>query len=372
MSANLAVLVGNGLSIAFSQNLILDRITAEVIRRLTEKYEGRSDEVAHAMQKIARRARAENPLGDFESLIGAFRGQTDILDDLRSFALLTEDNHDMAVAISTVFSFVQRVQQRGIGYTLETIVDQSRPETGSFDVVQNFLRTVVDTFPNRVTIANLNYDALVLSALTADYKNDFCDLGAGWGPFEETRLSTKPFTAYPLRSSGNDLPDTKRIRLLDLHGSVTFWKVGGTYQKVPISTARDLELWRRFRELELWAFPLVVLANRQDKIDHVRNYPFSLAYEIADTDFRGSDYWLIVGYSFRDACVNDLLKRCWDARVRKPRILIITKGDEPVSEDVESAFGWEAGTLSAHATSFERDGVEGLAGSAMWASFASA
>jgi hypothetical protein len=72
------MLVGNGLSIAFSQDLLLNNITTQVVERLTGIYSGRSDEVARAMQKIAVRAQAEIPTGDFESLIGAFRVQTDI------------------------------------------------------------------------------------------------------------------------------------------------------------------------------------------------------------------------------------------------------------------------------------------------------
>jgi hypothetical protein len=367
-SSNLAMLVGNGLSIAFSQDLLLNNITTQVVERLTGIYSGRSDEVARAMQKIAVRAQAENPTGDFESLIGAFRGQTDILDDLRSFALLTEGNHDMAAAISKVLVFVQGVQQRGMGHTLQIIVEKSKPDAGAFGAISDFLRTAIDEFTSRVTIANLNYDALVLTALTADYKDDFCDMGIGWDSKTVTTLTTTPFTAHTLRSNA-DFPASKRIRLLDLHGSVTFWKVGGSFLKIPLDIARETEVWDKYREMAVFAFPLVVLANQHDKIDHVKRHPFKLAYEVAEADFRNSDHWLIVGYSFRDTCVNDLLKRCWEVRSPKPKILVVTYGDTPSVEDVESAFGWESGTLSDHDTTIERGGVVGLGGTSAWESF---
>lgn len=253
-SGNLSMLVGNGLSIAFSQNLMLNNITTQVIARLTEKYDGRSDEVAQAMQKIALRAQADNPSGDFESLIGTFGGQTDILDDLRSYALLTEDSHHMAQAISDVMLFVQGVRQRGIGHTLQVIVENSRPDKGSFATITRFLDTAIDAFPNAVTIANLNYDALVLSALSADYKEHFCDMGVGWDSRTDTDLSTAPYTSYSLRSTA-DFPDSKRIRLLDLHGSVTFWKVGSRYLKIPLETAREPGVWDKYRDMQVIASP---------------------------------------------------------------------------------------------------------------------
>jgi hypothetical protein len=359
------MLVGNGLSIAFSQDLLLNNITAQVIERLTKIYSGRSGEVAQAMQKIAVRAQAENPTGDFESLIGAFGGQTDILDDLLSFAWLTEDTRDMAEAISKVMLFVQGVKQRGIGHTLQIIVENSKPDAGSFSIISGFLKTVLDAFTNSVTIANLNYDALVLTALTADYKDDFCDMGIGWDSVTVNQLSATPFKAHTLRDS-TDFPASKRIRLLDLHGSVTFWKVGGSYLKIPLETARQSEVWERYRSMKVFAFPLVVLANQHDKIDHVKRHPFKLAYEAAETDFKDSENWLIAGYSFRDTCVNDLLKRCWEARTIKPKILVATKGDNPNTNDIENALGWESGKFSDHNTRIERGGVDGLSAAPAW------
>ncbi|RIS72927.1 hypothetical protein D2E70_08765 [Mycobacteroides abscessus] len=311
------MLIGNGVSIAFSDNLLLKNITTQVIARITQKYGGRGDEVAQAMQKIAIRTRADNPAEDFESLIGAFGGQTDILDDLRSYALLTEEGYGIAQAISEVIHFVQGVRQRGIGHTLETIVDNSTPNKGSFASLSIFLRTAIDAFPGSVSIANLNYDALVLSALTTDYKDEFCDMGVGWGAYTETNLGKTPYTAHRLRSK-IDFPSSKRIKLLDLHGSVTFWKIGSHYSKIPLEVAREQDVWESYRSMQTEAFPLVVLANQHDKIDHVKRHPFKLAYEAAEIDFRSSENWIVAGYSFRDTCVNDLLRRCWEARDKKP------------------------------------------------------
>ncbi|AQA03685.1 hypothetical protein BVC93_16070 [Mycobacterium sp. MS1601] len=365
---NLAMLVGNGLSIAFSTNLLLSNITQQVIERLTVQYEGRSDEVAQAMRQVAIRAKADDdPSTNFETLIGAFGGQSDILGDLNRYASLTEDNPDMSQAITKVRKFVQEVRQRGIGHTLQVIVENSKPDNGSFGTISNFFSLAADQFTGYVTIANLNYDDLILTEFSRDkYDGKFCDLGAGYGEFQIDNVLDSPFSAFPLRDK-NNLPHL--IRLLDLHGAVTFWRVGNRQVKIPLAIARKPELWERYRTGAIDAEPLVVLANQHDKIDHVKRDPFQLAYEIADTDFRDSEHWLIVGYSFKDTCVNDLLKRAWLARRQPPKILIVTMGDELTTGRIENVFGWETNKFAENRARIWRDGVTGLGESGLWKSF---
>ena len=365
------MLVGNGMSIAFSDKLLLGNISAEVIDRLTKIYAGLSDDVAQAMLKVAARTKTGDPSADFESLIGAFGGQSDILNDLGTFAELTEDSTGMADAVSQVGEFVGAVQRRGIGHTLEIIVERSHSDLDSRKPISEFFTLVRGDFQNAVTVANLNYDTLVLSVLSEDYQAQFCDMAHG-GASTGLSLTGCIHNSYLLRPDAADFPEVswKPIRLLHLHGSVTFWNISGSYRKIEILTARNPTVWKRYREGELDARPLVVLANRQDKADHVKRYPFNLAYDVAESDFRRAENWLIVGYSFRDTCVNDLLQRCWDGRFQKPKILIVTKGDNPTDADVESAFEWESGSMSKHNATIERDGLVGLGGTAAWAVFA--
>jgi hypothetical protein len=345
------MLVGNGLSIAFSDKLMLGNISSEVTDRLTSIYGHRSDDVAKAMQKVAAHARTGDPINDFESLIGAFGDQSDILRDLTTFADLTEDSPKISEMIKHVREFVGTVQRKGIGHTLEIIVEHSKPENGVFDTISNFLSLAIGAFSGQICVANINYDDLILTELSKDiYRSEFCDLGTGYGERILENLLDTPFRAFPLRTI-NDLP--RRIRLLNLHGAVTFWQVGDDYLKIPLATARKTELWERYRNADIAAAPLIVLANQHDKADHVRLYPFNLAYEVAEDDFRDSDHWLIVGYSFRDTCVNDLLRRSWEVPRNRPKILIVTKGDNPTTNDVENAFGWESGKFSDHNAKIE-------------------
>ena len=86
---NVAVLVGNGLSIAFNPELNLQRITEEVLQRI-EKSEG--GDVVVAMKEIAERALpyGATSADDFEVLVGAFGAESRTLDVLDTLAELTK------------------------------------------------------------------------------------------------------------------------------------------------------------------------------------------------------------------------------------------------------------------------------------------
>ncbi|MEZ2389068.1 hypothetical protein AB6813_05860 [bacterium RCC_150] len=101
-------------------------------------------------------------------------------------------------------------------------------------------------------------------------------------------------------------------------------------------------MWAGLREGRPKWRPAVVLANQRDKTHHVGRYPFKLAYEVFQKGLRDSDHWIVIGYSFRDACVNDILRNEFIRREVKPKVLVSTFGHSPTMEEVERAFGWGA------------------------------
>jgi len=112
---NLAVLIGNGLSIAFDESLLLGRISEEMTNRFTAAYTG-SEAVKKAMQRVAQHQPTGDPQTDFEVMIGAFGGQSGILEDLAIFADLTRNSDPViANAIQKVREFVSEVRRQGIG-----------------------------------------------------------------------------------------------------------------------------------------------------------------------------------------------------------------------------------------------------------------
>lgn len=86
---------------------------------------------------------------------------------------------------------------------------------------------------------------------------------------------------------------------------------------------------------------------------------------LADTN-----WWLVMGYSFRDQCVNELLRREFSRREIKPKVLIVTYGDELLREDVEFAFGWAAEDQdSSDWLSISREGADAMPSTQEWAAF---
>src|SRR5262249_1247403 len=158
----------------------LNRISHEMTTRFTRQYTG-STAVATAMQNVAKHVPAGgDPETDFEALIGAFGGQSDILMDLSKFAeLMKNSDPEIANAIREVRKFVGEVQRRGIGHTLEIIAERSYSDTGRREPLANFFALLLDEFQDSVTVANLNYDTLVLSVLAESYGEILSDMADG-------------------------------------------------------------------------------------------------------------------------------------------------------------------------------------------------
>lgn len=373
---DLAMLIGNGLSIAFSSELLLGSISQEMTRRFTSEYTG-SDAVATAMQNVAKHVpESGDPETDFEALIGAFGGQSDVLDDLAIFANLMKNSEPgIANAIQQVRDFVSEVQRRGIGHTLEIISERSYSDFDRRQPLADFFGNVLATFQNHVTVANLNYDTLVLSVLAERYGDILSDMANGRYDAGSVRIGGVKYPVLRLRATEAEFMPLarRRLRLLHLHGSLTFWRFGAdNYRKLPVDAVRST-IWQTYRSEDTFSGqPLVILANQHEKTDYVTRYPYNLAYAVADTDFKNSDCWLIVGYSFRDICVNALLSQCWEARKSPPTILVSTYGEDLKSDTIEDAFGWTHGSAQSHNLTIDRSGAFGLAASAGWRDFTSA
>lgn len=373
---NLAMLIGNGLSIAFSDQLFLGNISKEMTTRFTDKYTG-GDAVAKAMQSVANHQPTGDPVTDFEVLIGAFGGQSDILDDLAIFADLTKNSDPkIANAIQQVRDFVGEVQRRGIGHTLEIIAERTYSDLTRRQPLLDFFRTVIGEFSDHVTVANLNYDTLVLSVLADLYSDILSDMANGRYDGGTVSVGGTKYSTWRLRASEAEfMPfEQRRLRLLHLHGSLTFWRFGEDhYRKLPVDAVRYSPIWETYREEDTFSGrPLVVLANQHDKAQHVLRHPYNLAYEVTETDLKDASHWLIVGYSFRDVCVNDLLSRSLEARKDRTRILVVTHGDSLEQQAVEVALGWDVGTGPANGLLIERGGAFGLGASGNWGFFTAA
>lgn len=368
---NAAVLVGNGLSIAFNPDLGLRDITEEVLRRFAQ---ADGDDVVVAMREIADKTLpgGATSADDFELLVGAFGAESRTLGLLDTLAGLTEPTDDaLRAAIQDVAEFAGRVHDTGVSHVLQVIAERSHAYLDDAQHLHDLVESLVDDFDGEVTFGNLNYDTLLLAALLHVCQVDLADLGHGWRTVRVTTESG-PREVRALRRTADEFPDDRRVKLLHLHGSLTYWATRDeqVFAKLPREMLDGDEQWRAIREGTTNVRPVIVLANQRDKSDSVTQFPFSLAYEMFGRSLTRADHWLVIGYSFRDDPVNAMLRGEFINRDPKPRVHVVTHGEEPRRRTVERAFGWgrEDGPSNDWLT-IDRDGANGAHDRDGWVDF---
>lgn len=339
----LAVLLGNGVSIAANPNLTIPALT-RVIRTRFEEIDPAREAPDRVLARLAKRGKESgDPNKDFEAMIGPLDQQKDNLTDLRALAeIVGQESRAVRSAIRTISSFVQSLSRLGKGHALDIIARESIARWGGYRaVVDQFMAAVVDSVPGRITIGNLNYDALGLAGLL-NATNDACDMARGdrgdW--FDLLGDGQKVFGA-PLRATAHEFP-ARRVRLVHPHGSLAWLRDPdtGTVYKFEVSDLRNLDFWAAWRDGETEWEPQVVLTNQSAKSTVVAQEPFNVSYDALRARLRTADRWLIAGYSFRDECVNDLLAAAWEDRKDVPDVLVVTMGAEPTVKTVLDAVGY--------------------------------
>jgi len=368
-----AVLVGNGLSIAFNAELNLQAITEEVMARI-EAADG--DDVVAAMKEIAERALPDGVTSaeDFEQLVGAFGAETRTLSNLETLATLTSPKDKKLLrAIRRVASFAEEVRDNGVSHVLEVICERTRAYHRDAADLHALVQAILDSFDGRIVFGNLNYDTLLLAALMHVCNDrELADMADGRTRVRVTVNDEEERDVPALRATASDFPASRRVRLLHLHGSLTYWmnKDHSIYAKLPKDLLDDGDQWKAIREKTTNVRPAVVLANPKDKAQHVHEYPFSLAYEMFTRGLKRADHWLIIGYSFKDAPVNQMLESVFLDYEEKPSVLVVTHGDFPSRLQIERAFGWGADDGDSKAwLAINRRGANGLQETRQWGRF---
>lgn len=345
LDRNVAVLVGNGLSIAFNDKLMLSNITKQVRKRIMNSGDGGRN-VVSAMRELADAwlPPGETSNHDFERLVGAFGAEGRSLSHLQSLARLSyPDDRRLRRSFKKIIRFAQELRDVGTGHVLEVVYENSKSSYTDSEPLNDVLRAIYKAFPGRISFGNLNYDTILLAALMTVDTRGFADLGHGW---KEWQMGREKVHAMQLRQSASDFPTLTRypVHLLHLHGSLTYWAAqdGSQFGKLDRSTVRSRRLFKKLRQGKTDLRPLVVLNRERQKIEDVQAHPFKLAYEMFNRGLVRSDHWLIVGYSFRDVAVNDLLRREFTKREEKPKVLVVTHGKAPSREEIEDALGWGA------------------------------
>lgn len=368
------MLVGNGLSIAFNPELNLRTITQEMIDRISSEGED-GDDVVAAMREIAARALPDgaNTDDDFEVLVGAFGAESRTLSYLQELAdLVSPQDENLRDAIKLVSAFAERVRDTGLSHVLQVIFERSHAYESESEPLRAFVRGILGGFAGQVAIANLNYDTLLLAALLNECDRDeLADMASGYKRVTVHSEGETIRRVPALREVAADFPADRRVRLLHLHGSVTYWsdREKDVFAKLDTSFLRNYDQWEAVRQQDTDVRPVVVLANQRDKATTVTEYPFSLAYEMFKRGLARADKWLIVGYSFRDDPINAALRDEFIGRVEKPSVLVVTHGSYPTRREIRRAFGWGAEDGKAHWLTVNREGAFDLMASDEWEAF---
>lgn len=396
-SKSIAAVLGNGVSITAEPTLAIPSLTAEISKRYNQ-FTGAhySDPVQRVLARLAQRgADTGDPRSDFEAMIGPLDQRREDFADLRELVdIIADEVQSVKRAFYEVDNFVAVLRRHGVGHALDVIASRSRADYEHRQRIDDFIAAIVDASDRSgVTFGNLSYDLLVMASLIDQYEHRLCDMADGRSikPVNlKNEADALPAIARPLRTQKSDfLPlGLRNVRLLHLHGSLTWLRdpETGIVYRFPVEALREtLELredatfvtmpshWERWRTGASEWEPQVVLTNQSAKSDVVAREPFSLGYDVLYDDLLRADRWIIAGYSFRDECVNDLLKRAYAARETAPMVLVVTKGDGITQDEVLDALGWNFWTDPAADVflRFHRDGVESAPSSDVWAEWVS-
>lgn len=368
---NLAALFGNGVSVGFNSALKLDNITKEVLERF-EASTAENHGVSEALKEIASFSfqNQDSVEEDFEQLVGAFNNDFLNIQKIRSLSkAFSTQPEQIDAAIETIQSFAAEIRYRAISHILEVIFERSFSPNDSGNLHHQYVQTIIDEFKGPIVFGNLNYDTLLLSSLSLLVPYQFCD--SAFGTKIRVQAGNQNFQGHLLRKSKNDfLPlEDRRIRLLQLHGSLTYWasKDNETIIKIPTDSLRNLDQWSSLRDNPKTSKPVVVLTHQEAKTKLVKEYPFSLSYELFGEGLELAGHWLISGYSFKDQSANELLRSTYRKLSTKPKVLVVTLGNQLSNELVYETFG-EDFTSSLN-IQISRTGVSEMKHSAEWRSF---
>lgn len=324
---SVACLVGNGFSIAYSRELNIASITAKLIETLSGA-ELSGEAASHWISAVTHLTGTPPDKGVFETLLGPIERIPDALaafDALQKLMPNSSESSDASRAITECAKLLRSFYQMGAGLTL-SIIDEAAH--GSLDGERQVLLDLVDKIfkfselRGGVSFGTLNYDSLLNSAVIEASNQDTADLA---DPRECTLMEVGNGASIQglwLRKT-DDLP-AGRSPIYDLHGSLAWWRESAVDGRVAKFTMRDLrchEVLEKWKSGDLNWSPAVLMTDQKSRTS--QNFPFSLAYRAFEQRLINSDIWIIVGYSFGDEPVNEMLRRASNQGGGSQRILVI-------------------------------------------------
>jgi len=331
-----AFLIGNGLSIALSPEFALKKITEKFIASLDENDRGFLQEISNCAGKCLN-------FDNFEENFTAIEAALDSLIRYRRFMdsdvgrQLRENYSLLDPELEKHEKVIRRIYKNYLSQILQLIHGNVR-----IDHLKERLHPFIDFFLNKFFTCNemfvftLNYDLVVetilLQNIGTEAFTDFC-FPAG----KLNRTSIPKFDFNPTRNKEIfDCPERK-LELHHLHGSLSMFYDYERNRAVKLKSA-DIGIEEIYQKIHNESLPLVpAIITGGGKSDKIVQYPFDFYYRAAKDlcDSGEASELYIVGYSFRDEHINDLIKR-WMKNVEcycdGLRIIDYKKSDEERGE----------------------------------------
>lgn len=305
---------GNGLSMALSKEFSLKKITSDFIKSLQESDKEFLETLCTNEEGLS--------FDDFEENFTYIESSFESLKKYRLFidsSIGVEflENYNLKDPnLSEHEEIISRIYIKYISMILEIIHGNVRLETIERKL-SNFVKFLIERIEQdtKSYLFTLNYDLLVetilLQYLGEEHFKDFC--------YPSGKLSGTTIPKYdfnPKRCHEFFSGSHEKVELHHLHGSLSLF-VDQVRNRVIKLRSQDISLENIYKKIHEESLPLVpAIITGGGKSDKILQYPFEHYYRnLKDIcDFGEATRLFVVGYSFRDEHINDLIKR-WISNV---------------------------------------------------------
>lgn len=328
--ASITCLIGNGLSIAYNEELSMEKLTLKLLDEFSELS---GSAAARSLKMFASELSGSSKEPNFEDLLGPLDSASRAIPYLSGMGTLFRGSErPFRQCIGKVSQHAKEAHRLGLGVVLDRIATCGQGQSGLLEKTILRVLTKLVRAPRLdgcvLTIATLNYDGLLQAGLMRLKEEEdlyFSDLGDGRPEAQEhVQVSASVSLEASRIRALDDLP--YGVQLIHLHGSLGWLSCPGkdSIWKFPIPDLRRMSYWTEFKNGKASMTPQVVLTDQKTSV--ITERPFSLAYSIFQDRLQSSDFWFIGGYGFGDQPVNTVLEQAYRSRLHQdnlPRILMI-------------------------------------------------
>ncbi len=315
--SKVAFMIGNGLSIALSKDFSLRTITKKFI----ESLEGEDKEFLLSLANFS------NDAINFDDFESNFSSLEAALESLKRYSLfirspvglrmlerfrLTDpqlEKHEEVID-HLYKSYISKILNLIRGHvTVENINSKLKP----------FIEFLVNKINNssKVYIFSLNYD-LLIEAILLQYIGTKCFTDFCYPSGTLRNTSIDKFDFNPQRNREIFTSSEMKTELYHLHGSLSLFYDYDRNRAIKLRSA-DIGIEKIYQKISNNKIPLIpAIITGGGKSEKIVEYPFDFYYRSAKDlcDCGHPNEFYVLGYSFRDKHINDLISR-WIKNVEK-------------------------------------------------------